>query len=645
MKNAFGRQGRILYIDLSNGKHWVEPIDRYLNHSIGGKGLNQDILFSEIPNGTTPFDEENRVIFGTGPLTGTLAPSSSRTTISSMNVFNKGVAEANVGGHFGPELKFADYDHVVIQGKANRPVYIWINDDDIELCDASEVWGKSTWNAEEKIKEDKRTNDLHTALIGQAGENLVRGSAVIIDRGRAAARGGIGAVMGSKNLKGIAVRGSKPVRVANPDAFLKYVRIALSKIAKSPKQKILHKGGTHLDGGFGANEAGLISTKNAQDAYWQTDRLSKVAYEVYKEKYEKRRLACFACPTYCSHIYELKKENDNSLQIEAFQANLIWGFGGRLDLVDPEKLIIIHSLLSQCGLDNDFVAAVIGWAMEIYSEGLISKKDLDGVDLGWGNCDSVIQLIHKIAKREGVGDVLAEGIMRASTELCEETKKFANTHIKGQDNIDEIRTSIAWGFGVAVSLKSGGHTEGSSTVDFDDTNTEMAKEFFEVKNLDPQVYEEKEKIVVWFEYFKQLIDSLGICYFTTQFFGFGTRLDLDIIKDLVNSAVGSEYSEDMLMNYGRKAHNIQKAFNTIHAGFSRHDDLHPQRYVDQPVKTGPHKGNRILLDKWNDLLDRYYELHGWDKETSWPMRDILCTLGLDHVVQRLEQVNRLGGKK
>jgi aldehyde:ferredoxin oxidoreductase len=637
---SHGWTGKILHVDLSSGRTWVEPTANYADRFLGGKGINQAILFEQVPAGTGPFDPQNRVIVGTGPLTGTLAPSCGRVTIGSMNAFNRGVAEANSGGHLGPEIKYAGFDHVLIHGRAERPVYLWIRDDHVALRDADEIWRATTWEAEEWIKRDVHEPHLHTALIGPAGANLVRGSAVIIDRGRAAGRGGIGAVMGSKNLKGLAVRGSGAVRVAQPDRFMRAVEAAWEALARSPKQNIMHAGGTHLDGTQGANRAGMMSVRNAQDAFWAQDRIERVDYPVYAERFEKRRLACFACPTFCSHVYALRGGPYGPLITEGFQANTIWGFGARVDLADPEALIAIHARNSQLGLDNDFAAVAISWAIELYERGLLTTADTDGLQLAWGDAEAVIELQRRIAHREGIGDLLAEGVMRAAQELGRGSDRFA-VHVKGQDCMDEIRTAVAWGFGVVLALKGGGHVEGSCNTEQDGTSDVQGQEWFGVPTLDPHSYAGKERMVYWFERYKQMLDSVGLCYFTGPIIDTGRRVGPPEIAELLSAAVGREYSADELLLYGRRAHNVQKAFNTLHAGFTRADDLPPRRFVEEPVKTGPHAGARIDLDEWERMLDRYYRLHGWDPATSWPLPQTLEELDLSDVADRLRAADKL----
>ena len=641
MENSFGWTGRILRVDLTSGKTTTEPTSRYAERFLGGKGINQAILFGEVPVGTDPFDPDNRVIVGTGPLTGTLAPSSGRVTFGSMNAYNRGVAEANAGGHFGPELKFAGYDHVVIQGRSDQPVYLWIKDEHGELRDASGMWGLTTWEAEERIQNDVGEPHLHTALIGPAGENLVRGALIVVDRGRLAARGGIGAVLGSKKLKGVAVRGTGAVRVAQPARFMQAVEVAWEALARSRAQATLHGGGTHLDGTQGANRAGMIQTRNAQDAFWAQEKIDRVDYPVYRERFEKRRLACFNCPTYCSHVYEVREGPYAPLVLEAFQAGTIWGMGGRVDIDEPDALIAIHALESQYGLDNDFASVLVSWAMELYELGILTTADTDGLQLEWGNAEATIELLRRITRREGFGDLLAEGVVRASQRLGRGSEKYA-MHIKGEDNYEELRTAIGWGFGCVVGLRAGGHTEGACNTENDGTPDTVGQAWFGVPTLDPKTYAGKERLVYWFERYKQALDSSGLCYFTGPIMGTGERVGMPELAELLSAATGQEYTADGLLLIGRRALNVQKAFNTLHAGFTRVDDLPPMRLVEEAVKTGPHAGARIDLAEWNQMLDRYYDLHGWDRVTSWPTRKTLQELDLAAVADRLEAAGRIG---
>lgn len=639
-KQFYGWRGKILRVDLSNGSITTEPTEKYLDRFLGGKSINQAILFDEVPDGVDPYDPDNRVIIGAGTLGGTLAPSTGRVSIDCKNAFTHGISSSNAGGHFAPELKFAGYDNIVIHGKSEKPVYLWIMNDKVELRDASPIWGRTVLETEAWIKDDVGDNRIHTALIGPAGENLVRGACVMIDRTRAAARGGHGAVLGSKNFKGVAVRGTGSVKIAEPDRFLAAVESALQRLMDSNfPTGFQHRGGTHLVGSTPCNEASIISVRNVQDGFWERDRLGKVDYPIFEEKYEKRRVANFACPIYCGHIYELKEGPYAPVVNEGMEANTVWA-AARLDIDHAPWLPAFHTKLSQYGLDNDFASNIIGWIMELYEEGIVTSKDLDGIDPTWGNHQASMELLDRIVFREGIGDILAEGVFRASKSIGKGSDWYA-IHMKGNDMIEEFRATIGWGLGTTTALTGGGHLDGAVLPETDGTPDFLAKELFDATTFDPLVYDGKEKIVIWQERYKQIVDSVGMCYFASSWVATGQRIGYPEISELVSAATGKEYSPEELQEIGTRTWNVSKAFNTLHAGFTRSADLPPRRFFEDPIKTGPFAGSKLDPEKWDKLLDDYYEFQGWDKEKGWQTREILENLDLKYVADRLEENGKL----
>jgi len=639
ISESYGWAGKILRVDLSERSIQVEPLDEYTGQFLGGRAVNMAILVNEVPPGTSAFDPENRLVFGAGTLCGTLAPSSGRLAVACLNAQTGGVCSSNSGGHFAPELKYAGYDHIIVQGAAEDPVYLWINDQCVELRDARPLWGRDTWATHAWLVEELGDEHLHTALIGPAGENLVRGACIVVDRTRTASRGGLGAVMGSKKLKGIAVRGRGAIRVAEAEPFMQAVHQAWWALANSGPQGLEHKGGSHLVGSKPCNSTSLFSVRNAQDGYWAEEKIDRVDYPVFEAQYEKRRVANFACPTYCSHVNELKFGRYAPLIDEGMEANAVWG-AARLDIDHAPWLPKFHAMLSQYGVDNDFAVNVIGWAMELYEKGLITQIDTGGLDLSWGNHRSALEMLEKITYRQGLGDLLAEGVMRASQQFGQGSEQFA-IHVKGADFIEEFRATIGWGLGVVTAPRGGGHLDGAplpETMGYPDI---LAQRLFDAPTFDPQVYEGKAKIVKWHEAYKNVIDSVGLCYFASSWNAIGQRIGLPEIACLVSAATGRATDPDELLEIGRRAHNLQKAFNTLHAGFTRLDDLPPRRFLEEPIRSGPFAGAQLDLHKWNRLLDDYYELHGWDQATGWQTRSCLEQLGLHSVAGQLEQVGRL----
>jgi aldehyde:ferredoxin oxidoreductase len=546
-----------------------------------------------------------------------------------------GVGSANSCGHFAPELKFAGYDHIVFQGRSRRPVYLWINDDQVEILDASHIWGRTTWQTDDLIKEDLGNEEIQIACIGPAGENLVRSACIITNRARSASRCGLGAVMGSKNLKAVAVRGSDSIEVAYPERFMEAVDKAWEKLKASGaanKELNPHR----------FNKAGIMPVRNFQDAYMSPDKLDKLMPQVYEENCEIRRLGYFACPIHCSRLYKVRGGQYAGLVSEGLHANDLLNWVGRfdLDLDDPAVMIKLHALCNEYGLDQDNASCSIAWAFECYQRGIFTQKDTDGLKLEWGDYQVVAELLRKVAYREGLGDLLAEGSKRASQIVGKGSDGFA-IHVKGQDSMEPMRTSKGWALGCGVSTRGGTHTRGAAFIEMTgDIPLEICEKIWGVQVEGPLSYENKAKLVVYYERLQAVLDSLGVCLFSSNYNG-PDLLGPDDLAELYSAATGIEMDEDGLMRMGERIHNIEKAFNILHAGFSRRDDDPPQRLMDEPVESGPMKGERLDREKWDQMLDEYYELHGWYKETGWQTRKCLEDLDLQKVADHLEKVERV----
>jgi aldehyde:ferredoxin oxidoreductase len=382
--NSFALAGKILRVDLTSARVWTEPTARYAEEWIGGRGINVWILHNEVKPWVTPFDPANRLIFGTGVLVGTLAPAATRLTIEAKSPMTGGLGSANACGFFSPELKFAGYDHIVFQGRARRPVYLWIDDDRVEIMDASHLWGKTTWEADDLIKEDIGDDKIQTACIGPAGENLVRAACIITNRARAAGRCGLGAVMGSKNLKAVAVRGSGAIEVSHPARFMSEVDKAWGKIRRCPASKGMIAHGTH-GGSLETNNFSFLPVRNFQDDYWDSENLEILKTEVFEKEYEVGRVGYLACPLSCSHFYKITHGPYAGVSCEGFEANDAWNFAGKLGIDYPPALIKLHAICSEYGLDQDNASQAIAWAFECYQRGIITDKDTNGLHLEWGD--------------------------------------------------------------------------------------------------------------------------------------------------------------------------------------------------------------------------------------------------------------------
>ena len=635
---SFG--GKILRVDLTSGLIWTEPTKGYISRFLGGRGVDNSILYNEVRPWVTPFEPANRLIFGTGVLVGTLAPTAARHSVDAKSPMTCGIGSANSCGHFSAELKFAGYDHIVFQGRSRRPVYLWIDDNRVKILDASHMWGKTTGEVDDRIKEDLGDDEIQVACIGPSGENLVRCACVITNRARAAGRCGLGAVMGSKNLKAVAVRGSGSIEVACPDRFMEITQRTWEKITVSNAAIMRRTWGTYRTPEL-YNEKGHLSARYFQDDYVSPEIIRNVDPKIFRRDYEVRRLGYSVCPICCSHFYKVTDGPYAGLSCEGFEVNDLLNFIARFEIDYPPAIIKLHSLCSEYGLDQDNSSGAIGWAFECYQRGILTEADTDGLSLEWGNYKVVAELLKKMAYREGIGDLLAEGAKRASEIIGKGSEEFA-IHVKGQDSIESMRGSgRGWALGCVVSTRGGTHTRGANLIEGMGVSPDVCQRIWKIPGLDgPLSYENKAKLVVYYERLQAVLDSLGICMFCSNWAGVDL-LGPDDLAELYSSATGKEISGREIMLVGERIHNIEKAFNVLHAGFSRHDDYPPQKFMEEPIQSGPMKGEKLSKEKWDDMLDEYYELHGWDTTTSWQSRKCLEDLDLKNIADDLEKAGLL----
>ena len=637
-EHCFG--GKILRVDLTSGQMWTEPTRKYSPKFLGGRGIDNWILYSEVRPSVTPFEPANRLIFGTGVLVGTLAPGASRHTVDAKSPMTGGIGSANSCGHFSAELKFAGYDHIVFQGRSRRPAYLWIDDSRVNLMDGSHIWGKTTYETDDIVKEELGDDEIQIACIGPAGENLVRSACVMTNRARAAGRCGLGAVMGSKNLKAVAVRGSGSIEVAYPERFMEGVNKAWERLRISEAATIRRKWGTYRTPDL-YNERGHLGARYFQDDYVSPRIIQNVDPAIFKRDYEVRRLGYSCCPIGCSHFYRVTDGPYGGVACEGFEVNDLLNFIARFEIDYPPAIIGLHSLCSEYGLDQDNASGAIGWAFECYQRGIITDADTDGLRLDWGDHRAVAELLRKVAYREGLGGLLAEGAKRAAEAIGRGSDKFA-IHVKGQDSIESMRGSgRAWALGCVVSTRGGTHTRGANLVEGMRVPSDVCQRIWGISKLDgPLSYENKARLVVYYERLQAILDSLGVCMFCSNWAG-PDLLDHDDLAELYSAATGTKINGEELMVVGERIHNIEKAFNVLHAGFTRSDDQPPKRFMEEPIGSGPLKGEKLTKEGWDKMLDEYYELHDWDKATGWQSRTCLEDLDLKSVADDLGKAGRL----
>jgi aldehyde:ferredoxin oxidoreductase len=630
---AGGLAGKILRVDLTSGLIRTEPTARWANRWIGGRAVNSAILFQETGPGTRWSDPRNPLIFGSGALVGT-APGANRMSIDCISVFNNGKGSANLGGHFAAELKFGGFDHIVVTGKAERPVYLQIEDGCAELREAQHLWGMSTYETEDALKEELKDSKVRVACIGPSGENRVPGSIILADRAKAAGGSGVGCVMGDKRLKAVAVRGRGSISIAKPEAFLSAVDVAMDKVKRSPtSEKMWRK---TLAGAFAEDPESitwdlLMVVRNGQDESWEHGKRkqimdSKDGVPGYREKI----LACFGCPIGCMPFSRIREGRHAGTRGEGFWVNTLM-LSTWLDIPEPEPILKAWLTMNQLGIDGDYATGMMAWAFECYQKGLLTKDQTDGLDLTWGNAEALLALLPKIARREGIGELLALGPVEAPKRIGRGSEAFA-IHMKGQPSIEPYRAAKGWGLGVATSPVAGRHLRGSV----------LLGSRFGPKDVDfdPHVYEGQAQNVFWQGLAKEIEDITGICVYVGTWSG-AYALEISDYAALINAVMGLSLSEPELMRIARKSRNLEKAFNTLNTDMGRLDDMPPRRYMEEPIESGPYKGHRAEPARWHRMLDEFYTLQGWDAATGLQTRSGLSALDMQDVAEKLAGTGRL----
>ena len=592
----FGYAGRILRIDLSTGKTKVSPLStEYAKKYIGGIGLGMRLLIENSKPGTDPFSPENPLILATGPFSGTMAPTGGNGhAFVSKSPLTNGVGEAKSHGFFGTELKRAGYDAVIFENKAEKPVYVWIDDDSVQLMDAKHLWGKSPKETEDAIKEDLGDYYIRVASIGLAGEKLARVAAIMNDTTRAAGRTGMGAVMGSKNLKAVAVRGTKDVSVAKPEEFLEFVKMMHERM-KGPATVKYRTLGTPLNV-LVHNSLGALPTRNFTNAVFEG--AEKVSGEYLNEYFVARINGCSSCAMRCEHI-AVVSEGPYKGTTTRVEYEPLWAFGPHCGVDRMDAIIKAMDLCNYYGLDSLSTGNIVGFAMDCYEHGILTKEDTDGLELEFGNAEAMVELVHKIGKREGIGDILAEGVKRAAEKIGKGAEKLAN-HIKGLEMTGyDIRGLKTAALGYAVSFRGADHNRhGAYGLDLKGTVDRFKAE------------KGRAKLVIDLENLYTIIDSLIVCKFSRGTYYEGFK-DLAKYYTLVT---GIEMTPEELERTGERINNLGRLFN-IREGFTRKDDHLPPKIMSTPIPDDTvSKGSYITQEELDLMLDDYYATRGWTKE-------------------------------
>ncbi|MEM3010591.1 MAG: aldehyde ferredoxin oxidoreductase family protein [Candidatus Bathyarchaeia archaeon] len=613
----FGYAGRILHVDLTTGKAETKPLDEKLARKfIGGIGLGIKLLLDNSKPGVDAFDPENPLIFVTGPLTGTVGPTAGNGyAVVSKSPQSGGVGEAKAHGFFGAELKRAGYDAIIFTGKAEKLVYLWIDDDSVQIMDASHLAGKSPEDTQKTIREELKDHYIRVAAIGPAGEKLVRCACIINDSTRAAGRTGLGAVMGSKNLKAVAVRGTKDVAVAKPEEFKEFVKMIHERM-KGPATRKYRTLGTP-ENVLVLQKLGVLPVNNFTRATF--DGAEKVSGEYLNERFVAKIIGCATCAMRCEHI-AVVPEGPYKGTTTRMEYETLWALGPNCGVDRLDAIIKAMSLCNYYGIDGISAGVIVSFAMDLYEHGILSKDDVGGLDLRFGNHEAVLAMIEKIGKREGIGDILAEGVKRAAEKIGKGAEKYAN-HIKGVEMTGyDIRGLKTASLGYAVSFRGADHNRHGAY------GPDVAGKVNRFK-----AEKGRGKMVREIEDLYTIIDSLIVCKFSRGVYYDGFK-DLAKYYTLVT---GFEMTPEELQITGERINNLARLFN-VREGFSRKDDHLPPKVMNVPIPDeGVSKGSYVSQEELDLLLDDYYEVRGWTKD-GFPTITKLNEVGLEDLAYIVE---------
>jgi aldehyde:ferredoxin oxidoreductase len=602
MDKLYGYMGSILEVDLTTGKIekvLLDPSDA--KHFVGGRGLGMKILWDKLKEpGVDPLSPENPVMFMPGPMTGYPFASSSRTCVVTKSPRTSAlhskyehastVSYSNMGGFIGPEIRFAGYDGIVVTGKASKPVYIRIGNDDVEIRDASEFWGMGTDEFDVKFHESLGDNRFQSCYIGPAGENMVPMASIQNTAARSAGRGGTGAVMGSKNLKAIAVKGTRFPEVADHKKYLELLDLVRTRFRDDPMTAWWRSVGTA--GALPiASEASSQAVKNYREGTY-TD-ISQIGAEAAQAKAWQRDFACYACPLSCKKSGIVEKGLFAGLVHDGPEYETGSMYGANLLISNLEGLLKEIFAGDDYGLDIISTGNAIGFLMEAYEKGYINKDFVDGIDLAWGNVRAVLEMLKKITYREGIGDLTGQGVKKLAEKIGRDSHKFA-IHVKGHE-------LAAWNV----------HVDPGMGISYVSSNRGACH----INGADPKAQNSTA-----------MVDSLGVCLFAAGTYGENG------LEDIITMITGHSYPTEEYMKTGERIFNLEKMFN-YREGFTRDDDVLPDRFYEEPLTMGKGKGAVLDRKEFDELLTKYYTGRGWDPVTSRPTDEKLKSLGLEFTME------------
>ncbi len=614
---SFGYSGKFLRVDLSNGKVYVEERDEaFYRRYFGGRCVIAYHLLRELKPGIDPLSPENLLIFAPGVITGAPIAGSGRSSVGAKSPLTDAYGEAEAGGFFGAELKRAGFDGIIIKGRAEHPVYLWVHDGEAEIRDARHLWGLDTGDTQEAIRKELGDRLIRTALIGKAGENLVRFACVIHDLRDAAGRVGMGAVMGSKNLKAVAVRGHGKVEVADPEKLRELSSWFIENLES--KAGRLHKYGTGalmVEGVLSGN----LPTRNFRDGEFPNPEA--ISAQRIAETVRVGMEGCFACPVRCKKIVKFE---------EPWKVNPIYGgpeyetlaaLGSNCGIDDLKAICKAHELCQRYSLDTISTGAVIAFAMECYENGLLTKEDTRGIDLSFGNAEAMVKMVELIANREGIGDLLAEGVKRAAERIGKGAEKYA-VHVKGEEvPMHDPRLKRGLSLGYSVFPTGADHQSNLHDTIVKDFPALGIFESVPLEDLGPK----KVRLFMYYTNWSVTSNSLLMCDFIPW--------DVNQLTEIVRAVTGWDTSVFELYKLGERSMNMARAFN-VREGFSSKDDWLPPRFFT-PQTSGPLSKTAVDPKRLERAKRLYYEMMGWNPDTGVPTRAKLEELDISWVADEL----------
>ena len=625
---ANGYTGKILRVDLSDGSMWTEEHDdAFYRRYFGGRALVAYYLLSETKPGADPLGPDNLLILAPGVVTGTSVSGNGRNGVGALSPLTGGFGNAEAGGFWGAELKRSGFDAIVVRGKAAKPTYLWIKEGVAELRDASHLWGKTTGETEEILFKDHNDRNLKTCLIGQGGENLVRVASIINDRNRSAGRTGLGAVMGSKMLKGIAVKARGQLPTADPKSILAIQKWMTKNLDLT---SLLHDTGTagHLRS---LSAAGGLPTYNFQEGTFAGD--DKISGQTMRDTILVKRETCYACAVRCKRVVEVKDDYQVDPAYGGPEYESLSAMGNLNGVDNLHALAKANEMCAAYGMDTIGVGAVIAWALECAEKGLITEEDTDGLKLEWGNAKLLLQLVDMIAHREGFGDVLADGAVRASHRIGRGSEQYVLA-VKGQEYpMHEPRIKHALGIGYAVSPTGADHMHNMHDTIMATKGwayDAMKESYGEGRDWETINHHglDTEKMELWyaFTHWRHFLDSAGMCHFLPY--------SPSQLVQLVNGATGWNTTEEELLEVGELSDTLARAVNYREGYSGDHDHLHKRihgRFRNDASSTG----KPMDPEETAGAIKWVYERSGWDGDGA-PKKDILDKFGVSWVYEAMQ---------